>query len=96
MANAVFPTSGTAAAMAGIALGFLVRQLTGSDLVLALATAALYLLAGLLALLLHRDLSGRMTSTPFHRPGGDPQCRGRPDRGQGHVGACRPAAGVLR
>jgi MFS family permease len=58
MANAVFPTSGTAAAMAGIGLGFLFRQLTGSDIALALATAGLYLLAGLLALLLHRDLLG--------------------------------------
>ena len=58
MANAVFPTSGTAAAMAGIGLGFLFRQFTGSDIGLALGTAGLYLLAGLLALLLHRDLLG--------------------------------------
>jgi MFS family permease len=58
MANAVFPTSGTAAAMSGIALGFLFRQVTGSDIALALATAGLYLLAGLLALLLRRDLLG--------------------------------------
>ncbi|HET6920869.1 MAG TPA: MFS transporter [Jiangellaceae bacterium] len=58
MANAVFPTSGTVAAMSGIAGGFLFRQLTGSDIALALATASLYLLAGLLALLLHKDLLG--------------------------------------
>ena len=58
MANAVFPTSGTAAAMSGIALGFLFRQATGSDVALAGATAGLYLVAGLLALLLHRDLLG--------------------------------------
>ncbi|MET0642319.1 MAG: MFS transporter [Jiangellaceae bacterium] len=93
MANAVFPTSGTAAAMAGIALGFLVRQLTGSDLVLALATAALYLSAGLLALLLHRDLLG---------PDDDPQrpsaraairnvVAGLIEAGR-HVGQRRPAA----
>jgi MFS family permease len=58
MANAVFPTSGTVAAMTGTGVGFLLRQATSSDAVLAATTAVLYLLAGLLALLLHRDLLG--------------------------------------
>jgi len=57
MANAVFPTSGAVAAMAGTVLGFLLRQAT-SDAVLAATTAGLYLSAGLLALRLHRDLLG--------------------------------------
>ncbi|MBD0292471.1 MAG: MFS transporter [Jiangellaceae bacterium] len=58
MANAVFPTSGTAAAMSGVALGFGVRQLTGTDVALALFAAGLYLAAGSLALLLGRDSLG--------------------------------------
>ncbi|MGH8774547.1 MAG: MFS transporter [Jiangellaceae bacterium] len=58
MANAVFPTSGTVAAMTGTGLGFLLRQATSSDVILAVTTAVLYLIAGLLALRLHRDLLG--------------------------------------
>lgn len=58
MANAVFPTSGTIAAMTGSGLGFLVRQMTSSDLALAGCTAVLYVVAGLLALSLRRELLG--------------------------------------
>jgi len=93
MANAVFPTSGTASAMAGIALGFLFRQLTGSDIALALATAGLYLLAGLLALLLHKDLLG--PDDDLDRPSTRAAIRnvvvGLIDAGR-HVGERRPAA----
>jgi MFS family permease len=92
MANAVFPTSGTAAAMSGIGLGFLFRQLTGSDIALALATASLYLTAGLLALLLHRDLLG--PDDDPHRPSARAAIRnvviGLIDAGR-HVGERRPA-----
>ena len=58
MANAVFPTTGTVAAMTGTGIGFLMREATSSDAFLAAGTAGLYLLAGLLALTLHRDLLG--------------------------------------
>jgi MFS family permease len=92
MANAVFPTSGTAAAMAGIAMGFLFRQLTGSDIALAAVTAGLYLLAGLLALLLHRDLLG--PDDDPQRPSARAAMRnvvvGLIDAGR-HVGERRPA-----
>jgi MFS family permease len=93
MANAVFPTSGTAAAMSGIAGGFLVRQLTGSDLVLALTTSVLYLVAGLAALLLHRDLLG--PDDDPERPSARAAIRnvvvGLIQAGR-HVGERRPAA----
>jgi MFS family permease len=92
MANAVFPTSGTVAAMSGIALGFIFRQLTGSDIALALATAGLYLLAGMLALLLSRDLLG--PDDDPHRPPALAAIRGVVvgliDAGR-HVGERRPA-----
>jgi MFS family permease len=92
MANAVFPTSGTAAAMSGIALGFLFRQFTGSDIALALATAGLYLLAGMLALLLHKDLLG--PDDDPDRPSARAAIRnvvvGLIDAGR-HVGERRPA-----
>src|SRR5918995_344588 len=58
MANAVFPTSGTVAAMTGTGIGFLMREATSSDAFPAACTAGLYLVAGLLALMLHRDLLG--------------------------------------
>lgn len=58
MANSVFPTCGAVAAMAGAGIGFVVRQLTSSDVALITSAAVLYLAAGLTALSIGRDLLG--------------------------------------
>ena len=93
MANAVFPTSGTAAAMTGTVLGFLVRQAVSSDAVLAVATAGLYLAAGLLALSLGRDQLGPDDdpARPSARVAVRRVMAGLVD-GARHVGERRPAA----
>lgn len=65
MANAVSPTSGTVSAMLGGFAGFVVARVLGGNAVgngpqvgVVVAAAAVYLVAGLLALRLHRDLLG--------------------------------------
>jgi hypothetical protein len=93
MANAVFPTSGTAAAMTGTVLGFLVRQAVSSDAVLAVVTACLYLTAGMLALSLGRDQLGPDDdpARPSARVAVRRVMAGLID-GARHVGERRPAA----
>jgi MFS family permease len=93
MANAVFPTSGTAAAMTGTVLGFLVRQAVSSDAVLAVVTACLYLTAGMLALSLGRYQLGPDDdpARPAARVAVRRVLAGLID-GARHVGERRPAA----
>jgi MFS family permease len=93
MANAVFPTSGTAAAMTGTVLGFFVRQAVSSDAVLAVVTACLYLTAGMLALSLGRDQLGPDDdpARPSARVAVRRVMAGLID-GARHVGERRPAA----
>lgn len=58
MANAVFPTSGTIAAMLGAGVGYGLRELASSDVMVVAGAVVLFVTAGLCALLLHRDLLG--------------------------------------
>jgi MFS family permease len=58
MANAVTPTTGTAAFIGGTGVGALVRMLTGSDIAVLGTASAIYATAGLLALRLGRRQLG--------------------------------------
>lgn len=62
MANSLSPTAGTIAATAGAGVAFVVRMAApagaSADALVVLAGAAVYLLAGLSALRMHRDLLG--------------------------------------
>ncbi|MGK5628234.1 MFS transporter [Streptomyces sp. URMC 123] len=96
-ANALSPTAGTLAATAGGGLAFALRLAgTDSDAVTVLLGAALYLAAGLSALLMGRDLLGPDPERVPPRLAGALAGTARGlAAGVRHVARRRPAAGVL-
>ncbi|HSK26606.1 MAG TPA: MFS transporter, partial [Jiangellales bacterium] len=99
MANAVSPTSGTVAAMLGGLTGFgLARALggTGGQVDVIVASALIYLAAGLLALRIDRDLLGPDLEGGIPDPwGAVHHVAAGMVGGARHVWECRPAARAL-